>query len=231
MKIIIDTSEVRRDSTVMFPPKTLNMQDMSNFVLYIFIIFYIYVILTHHWPSGPSRRAKHRRILFSSLLAGPMTNFSPFSDFSFPTFRLSDFFRPLFGSPDGLLLYNNAQPPAPQPTSSNELRQGPWLCSATFGAVDRDHQCHMHEVVTSRDGGEIADWRSCCMSESAVRGCCLWKRMTFWNRAKRSWASDCSPPAPASTQILGHWPWRLLFSWGVTWKSDCSHFQEAQTSV
>jgi hypothetical protein len=30
--------------------------------------------------------------------------------------------------------------------------------------------------------------------------------------------------------ILGHWPWRLLFSWRVTWKSDCFHFQEAWSS-
>ncbi len=66
------------------------------------------------------------------------------------------------------------------------------------------------------------------MSESAVRDCCLRKRMTSWNRSKRSWSSDGSPPAPA--QILGHWPWRLPFSWRVTWKSDSSHFQEARTS-
>jgi hypothetical protein len=64
------------------------------------------------------------------------------------------------------------------------------------------------------------------MSESAVRDCCPRKRMISWNRAKRSW--DGSPPAPA--QILGHWPWRLPFSWRVTWKSNCCHFQEARTS-
>jgi hypothetical protein len=28
-------------------------------------------------------------------------------------------------------------------------------------------------------------------------------------------------------QILGHWPWRLPFSWRVTWNSDYSQFQEA----
>jgi hypothetical protein len=33
----------------------------------------------------------------------PMTNFFPISDFSFPTFRLSDFFGPFSGSSDGLL--------------------------------------------------------------------------------------------------------------------------------
>ncbi len=52
------------------------------------------------------------------------------------------------------------------------------------------------------------------------------KRMISWNNAKRSWASDGSPPAPA--QILGHWPWRLPFSWRVIWKSDCCQFQEAR---
>ncbi len=67
------------------------------------------------------------------------------------------------------------------------------------------------------------------MSESAVRDCCLWKRMISWNRAKHSWESDGSLPVPA--QDLGHWSWRLPFSWRVTWKSDCSHLQEAQTSV
>ncbi len=45
------------------------------------------------------------------------------------------------------------------------------------------------------------------MSESAVWDCCLRQRMISWNRAKRSWASDGSPPAPA--QILGHWSWRM----------------------
>ncbi len=68
-------------------------------------------------------------------------------------------------------------------------------------------------------------------SEEVMRHLCLRKRMISWNRDKLSWASDGSPPTPA--QILSHWPWRqwLPFSWRVTWKSDCSHFQEAQTSL
>ncbi len=64
------------------------------------------------------------------------------------------------------------------------------------------------------------------LSESAVRDCssCLRKpeRMIWWNRAKRSWASDGSPSAPSPAQVLGHWQWRLLFSWRVTWKNDFS---------
>jgi hypothetical protein len=89
--------------------------------------------------------------MLRKALPGPMTNFFPISernsDFSFPTFRLSDFFGPLSGSPDGLLLYNNALPPSP--TRSNELRRGLWQCSATFGAIDRDHECHLHEAKSA----------------------------------------------------------------------------------
>jgi hypothetical protein len=76
-----------------------------------------------------------------------MTKLFPISDFSFPTFRLSYFFGPLSRSPDGLLLYYNTPPPSQ--TSSDELRRGPWPCSATFGAVDRDHECHLHEAKSA----------------------------------------------------------------------------------
>ena len=77
-----------------------------------------------------------------------MTKLFPISDFSFPTFRLSYFFGPLSRSPDGLLLYYNTPPPSQ--TSSDELRRGPWPCSATFGAVDRDHECHLHEAKSAQ---------------------------------------------------------------------------------
>jgi hypothetical protein len=49
--------------------------------------------------------------------------------------------------------------------------------------------------------------------------------MMFWNRSKHSSAQQGSPPPPI--QILTHQPPRRPFSWRVTWKSDCSHFQEA----
>ncbi len=60
----------------------------------------------------------------------------------FPTGSLSD-------SPDGLLLYNNASPSPPPRTRFDELRRGLWQCSATFGAVDRDHKCHLHEAKSA----------------------------------------------------------------------------------
>ncbi len=40
----------------------------------------------------------------SLSLSRPMTNIFPISDFWFSTFRLSDFFGPLSGSSDGLLI-------------------------------------------------------------------------------------------------------------------------------
>ncbi len=43
----------------------------------------------------------------------------------------------------------------------------------------------------------------CWMSESVVRDCSLRKRMISWNRAKRYWASDGSPPAPAHILVSG----------------------------
>jgi hypothetical protein len=71
--------------------------------------------------------------------------FFPLPDFSFPTFRLSDFFRPLSGSPDVLLLYNSAPLIHPDELpESDELRRVQWPCSATFGAVNRDRKCHLH---------------------------------------------------------------------------------------
>ncbi len=111
-----------------------------------------------------------------------------------------------------------------------------------------DIVCRLHHLVNENYQQELGchssgwwrnrwwnDCRSCCTfldlrqtSESAVRDCCLRKMMTSWIRGNRSWASDGSPPAPA--QILGPWPWRLPFSWRVTWKSDCCYFQEARRS-
>ncbi len=78
---------------------------------------------------------------------GPMTNFSPFPTFRF---RLSDF--PTFSdlSPALPTVYNCIiMPLPPSPTSSDEVRRGPWPCSATFGAVDRDHECHLHEAKSA----------------------------------------------------------------------------------
>jgi len=53
--------------------------------------------------------------------------------------------------------------------------------------------------------------------------------MMFWNRYKLSSAqgSSLSPPF----QILTPQPQRRPFSWRVTWKSDCSHLQEASYGV
>jgi hypothetical protein len=56
----------------------------------------------------------------------PMTNF-PLSRLfvsDFPTFRLFQ-------------------------TRSDEVRRGPWPCRATFGAVDRDYKCHLHEAKSA----------------------------------------------------------------------------------
>ena len=50
-------------------------------------------------------------------------------------------------------------------------------------------------------------------------------RLMFWNRSKHSSAWAGCLPAPV--QILTHQPHRSPFSRRVTWKSDCSHFQEA----
>ena len=63
------------------------------------------------------------------------------------------------------------------------------------------------------------------MSESEAGGCCLGMRLMFWNRSKHSSAWAGWLPAPV--QILTHQPHRSPFSRRVTWKSDCSHFQEA----
>ena len=63
-------------------------------------------------------------------------------------------------------------------------------------------------------------------NESEVRDCSILKRMMLWNRwCKHSSAlgSSLSPPF----QILTPQPQRRPFSWRVTWKSDCSHLQEA----
>jgi hypothetical protein len=76
-----------------------------------------------------------------------MTNFFPISDFSFPTNRLSDFFGPLSGSPDGLLLYNNAPPP---PTRSDELRRRQWPWSATFGEAKSAPTFRLSQFPTFR---------------------------------------------------------------------------------
>ena len=50
--------------------------------------------------------------------------------------------------------------------------------------------------------------------------------MMLWDRSKHSSALKGSRPAPV--QILTHQPQRLPSSWRVTWKSDCSHLQEAR---
>ncbi len=63
------------------------------------------------------------------------------------------------------------------------------------------------------------------MIESAVRDGSLLKRMVFWNRSKHSSTWEGSLPAPV--QILTHQLQKQPFSWRVTWKSDCSHLQEA----
>jgi hypothetical protein len=136
-----------------------------------------------------------------------------------------------------------------------------WACTCSKASINdsmgvTDVVCRLHHLVNEnyqqelgchsslslQDGGEIADGRIAgLVALSSIFAkwvnlhwgivCCLRKRMISWNRAKRSWASDGSPPALA--QILGHWPWRLPFSWWVTWKSDsgCSHFQQARTSA
>jgi hypothetical protein len=64
------------------------------------------------------------------------------------------------------------------------------------------------------------------MSESDVRDCCIRMRMMFWNRSKHpsAWAGCLTAPV----QVLTHRPQRRPFSWRVTWKSDCSHLQEAR---
>jgi hypothetical protein len=79
-----------------------------------------------------------------------MTNFSPISDFSFPTFRLSDF--PTFSDHSPALrtiYYYIIIPRHPTTTRSDELQRGVWPCSVTFGAVDGDHECHLHEAKSA----------------------------------------------------------------------------------
>ncbi len=121
----------------------------------------------------------------------------------------------------------------------------PWACTRSKVSINDSMGetgvvCRLHHLVNLKYQQELGDdssgwWRncwwkdcrSCCtffdlrwMSESEVRDCCPRKMMMSWNRG--------TPPAPA--QILGYWPWRLPFSWRVTWKSDCSHFQGSRTS-
>ena len=77
--------------------------------------------------------------------------FSPFPTFRF---RLSDF--PTFPdhSPALPTVYYYIIIPPP-PTSSDEVWRGPWPCSATFGAVHRDHECHLHEAKSAQPFREI----------------------------------------------------------------------------
>ena len=79
------------------------------------------------------------------------------------------------------------------------------------------------DLSVRMSGCTLLDFRR--LSDYAVRDCCLVKRMMLWNRSKQYSAPKRSLKAPV--QILNHRPQRTPFSWRVTWKSDCSHFEEA----
>ena len=95
-------------------------------------------------------------------------------------------------------------------------------CLQQVGLVSSEQRRKL-DLSVRMSGCTLLDFRR--FSDSAVRDCCLVKRMMLWNRSKQYSAPKRSLKAPV--QILNHRPQRTPFSWRVTWKSDCSHFEEA----
>ena len=107
--------------------------------------------------------------------------------------------------------------------SGNKLHSMAWKYYLQQVDLVSSGQRRNLDLSVRMSGCTFPDFRR--MNDSAVRDCCLVRRMMFWNRSKHSSAPKGSLQAPV--QILNHRPQRSPFSWRVSWKSDCSHFQEA----
>ncbi len=105
-----------------------------------------------------------------------------------------------------------------------------WACTHSKASINDSMGgtgvvCRLHHLVNKNYQQELG-----CDSSGWWRNC--WWRDWLFVALSSIFAKrvDLLWGIVAPAQILGHWPWRLPFSWRFTWKSDRCHFQEAPTS-